>query len=96
MLSFVYLINAGIAAVALRIVVARAKKCWDFGATMYIVHGVATVAYDGFPINWLWWSIYAASMVATILLGEYLCVQMEMADIPINTSEYYPLLCLCQ
>eukprot|EP00892_Ulva_mutabilis_P008490 jgi/Ulvmu1/6012/UM026_0138.1 len=86
MLSFAFLINACAAAVALRFIVARAKKCWDFGATIYILHMLLTALYDGFPLNWLWWSIMVASMVATILLGEYFCVQFEMADIPISAG----------
>lgn len=90
MLSITYLINSCLAAVAMRVVVARAKKCWDFGATIYIVHGLATMIYEGFTVNWAWWSIFAACMVATILLGEYLCVQLEMADIPVNTSKFIP------
>lgn len=88
MLSCAYLVNSVAAAAALRFIVARAKKCWDFGATMYILHALATVLFDGFPINWVWWSIMTACMVATILLGEYLCVQFEMADIPIIAGEF--------
>lgn len=90
MLSCAYLVNSCAAAVALRYVVARAKKCWDFGGTIYIIHGIATMLYEGINVHWPWWSILAASMVSTILLGEYLCVRLEMADIPMHSSVALP------
>jgi hypothetical protein len=83
-LGLAYVVNAFVAAVALRFVVARAKKCWDFGATMYILHIVACWAFNGFPMNMLWWTVIAACSGITILFGEFLCVRFEMADIPLG------------
>jgi hypothetical protein len=94
MLGMAYLVNSCISAVAMRLVVARAKKCWDFGATIYILHFLLTWVVDGFPKHTMWWLLMAACMVSTVLLGEYLCVQFEMMDIPITTLGMHPTLAL--
>lgn len=78
------LFNACLCALALRLVVARTKRCWDFGATVYIVHLAVASALRGFPFSWLWWMLVATCAIVTVLLGELLCARFEMADIPVQ------------
>ena len=78
-----FLLNATLSATAMRVVVARAKKCWDFGLTMYIIHLAAVSAWSGFPLRWFWWVLQISCATVTVLLGEFLCVRFEMAEIPI-------------
>lgn len=84
MMALGYIVNACLSAVAIRFVVARAKKCWDFGATIYILHLAFTWLVDGFPQRPLWWVLMGACTAITVLLGEFLCIQFEMADIPLT------------
>ena len=84
MTGLAYIVNACLSAVAMRFVVARAKKCWDFGATIYICHFGFTWLIDGLPQRTLWWALMGGCTAVTVLLGEFLCVQFEMADIPLT------------
>lgn len=84
MTGLAYIVNACLSAVAIRFVVARAKKCWDFGATIYIFHFGFTWLVGGFPQRALWWALMGGCTAITVLLGEFLCVQFEMADIPLT------------
>ena len=86
MVCLAYIVTAIVCAVGIRIVVARAKKCWDFGATIYILHLVASSTLVKFPLRWFWWALLLTCAAVTILLGELLCVRYEMADIPINSA----------
>ena len=86
-----FLINSVVCAVALRFVVSRAKKCLDFGSTMYIIHMFWCWAYKSFPTGYVWWAVMATCLAITVLLGEYLCVQLEMADIPLAGAKQLPL-----
>ena len=58
------------------------KKKQDFSFTLFVVHLVIVCAYDGFPATWDWWIVHICSMIAMVLLGEYLCARREMEDIP--------------
>jgi len=64
------------------IIVEKSKKCLDFSFTLFVVHLVIVCAYDGFPATWDWWIVHICSMIAMVLLGEYLCARREMEDIP--------------
>jgi Integral membrane protein S linking to the trans Golgi network len=84
MVCLSFLCNACLCAVGLRFVVARTKKCWDFGATMYIFHAIVASVYSGFPFSWMWWALMATCAIVTVLLGELLCARYEMAEIPVQ------------
>eukprot|EP00121_Abeoforma_whisleri_P000764 Awhi_evm1s677 len=74
--------NAFSSAVALRYVVARGKLCLDFTCTMYGFHLLISLWYDGWhPL--FWWIINIICVVITVVLGEYICMQHELQDIPI-------------
>lgn len=84
LLCLCFVLAACAAAVGLRFVVMRAKRCWDYGSTIYIVHLAACCAWSGFPFGWMWWALQGTCLAVTILLGELLCVRLEMADIPLG------------
>jgi len=81
---FSFMATSIIGAVALMVVVERAKKCLDFAATMHIIHLMVCMFYSGFPTNWLWWLLMLATMIVTAVLGEYLCWRREMREIPLT------------
>lgn len=83
----VWLSNAGTAAtiaVAIALIVERAKKCLDFSFTAYFIHFVACSAYAGLPRQWQWWAVNIACLVATALTSEAICARRELRDIPIG------------
>lgn len=73
------------AAIALRVVVERAKKCLDFAVTLYMLHLAVVSFYSGFPRDFQWWLVNGASLTLTAVMGEWLCIQKEMQDIPISS-----------
>ena len=64
-------------------VVERARKCLDFGATLYVLHFFVCCMHAGFPLHWEWWAANIAAMVFSVVLGEYVCARNEMRDITI-------------
>jgi len=67
-------------------IVERARKCVDFTFTLYFTHVVLCTLYDGFPLSWEWWVVNVFGSVAMASLGEFLCAQREMEDIPLYSS----------
>lgn len=66
----------------------RSKKCVDFTATLYILHVVFCVSYDGaIPFLWEWWLPLIVSSVICASLGEFLCSRAEMEDIPLYVRD---------
>ena len=78
-------LNSLIGGCILCIVVERAKKCLDFAATVHIFHLCGCTLYEGFPDSWEWWTINLVSLTVMALLGEYLCMRREMAEIPLDS-----------
>lgn len=68
---------------ALYVVVERAKKCLDFGTTLYGWHILLCIMYDGMPSSWEWWTCTIVACIVTIVVGEYACARREMRDITI-------------
>ncbi|KAF0693420.1 Aste57867_15620 [Aphanomyces stellatus] len=62
--------------------VERAKKCLDFGLTLYFIDFLVCCFYEGFPSSWSWWVVRAISLAITVVLGEYLCSLRELEEIP--------------
>ena len=73
-------------AVAVAALVERAKKCLDFASTAYAVHLAACCAVAGFPRGGGWWLVNAAGFAAAALSSELVCLQREMADIPLGQA----------
>mmetsp|Transcript_32279 Transcript_32279/g.75912 ORF Transcript_32279/g.75912 Transcript_32279/m.75912 type:complete len:161 (-) Transcript_32279:229-711(-) len=79
----VFVSYAGIGSFLMAIIVEKSKKCLDFSVTLFVVHLLIVCVYDGFPSTWDWWIVHVISVVAMVLLGEYLCARREMEDIPL-------------
>lgn len=65
--------------------VKRAKKCLDFAATAYLLHFAAVCAYSGFPLQGAWWLIAGGCLAVAAVLGEWLCMRLELAEIPLGS-----------
>lgn len=83
MVAVATLANALAAAAYLRFIIKRAKKCLDFAATCYLIHLVAVGAYSGLPSQAAWWVVLGSSLAVTAVLGEWLCMRLELAEIPL-------------
>ena len=68
----------------------RAKRCWDYSATVLFLHILLSSAYDAFPTHWDWWIMAVMSFIITTTLGEWLCMRVEMADISVDTILHRP------
>ncbi|ETW03795.1 hypothetical protein H310_05161 [Aphanomyces invadans] len=69
-------------ALFLCVIVERAKKCLDFGLTLYFIDFVICCLYGGLPSSMTWWVVHAVSLGITVVLGEYLCSLRELQEIP--------------
>lgn len=76
-------LGAGVAVAAL---VERAKKCLDFTTTLYGIHFVLCWAVGGFPRSAAWWIVNAAGCAGAAAGSEYVCLQRELADIPLGAA----------
>ena len=74
------------AAVAVAALVERAKKCLDFASTAYALHFAACCVVGGFPRGGGWWLVNAGGFAAAALSSEFVCLQREMADIPLGQA----------
>ncbi|KAG1680597.1 hypothetical protein FOA52_015045 [Chlamydomonas sp. UWO 241] len=78
--------TALLGAVYLMWIVERAKRCLDFASTVYLLHFVFVwAAGRSFPLSLVWWGTNACGLLLMALLGEWLCVRREMADIPLSS-----------
>ncbi|CAK9211511.1 unnamed protein product [Sphagnum troendelagicum] len=81
-----FFVNALAGAGYVFLLVERAKKCLDFTITMYIIHLVFCILYNGLPSSFLWWLVYIVCVVVTSLLAEWLCIRRELKDIPVRST----------
>mmetsp|Transcript_23783 Transcript_23783/g.93571 ORF Transcript_23783/g.93571 Transcript_23783/m.93571 type:complete len:166 (-) Transcript_23783:184-681(-) len=65
-------------------IIGRAKKCLDFAGTLFLIHFLLCWVYYGFPARFLWWLVNATSMGAATLLSEFLCLRLELREIPLS------------
>ncbi|XP_071733955.1 uncharacterized protein [Rutidosis leptorrhynchoides] len=64
--------------------VERAKKCLDHAATVYIIHLSICVLYGGWPSSITWWIVNGTGLAVMTWLGERLCINRELQEIPIS------------
>eukprot|EP00245_Coleochaete_scutata_P000304 TRINITY_DN10373_c1_g1_i1.p1 TRINITY_DN10373_c1_g1~~TRINITY_DN10373_c1_g1_i1.p1 ORF type:complete len:162 (-),score=29.24 TRINITY_DN10373_c1_g1_i1:861-1346(-) len=76
--------NALFGAGYLMLLIERAKKCLDFTCTMYIIHLLFCLVYNGLPSNVTWWSVQGICLAVMVLLGEWLCMRREQLEIPVR------------
>ena len=67
------------------IIVEKSKKVLDFSLTLFMIHFMACVLYNGMPATWDWWIIHVLGTIMMVLMGEYLCSKRELDDIPLLT-----------
>lgn len=65
------------------VVIGRAKKCLDFTATVYFVHLVNCTVVSGVPSGVTWWALTTCSIIIMAMIGECLCFQRELREIPL-------------
>eukprot|EP00927_Polykrikos_kofoidii_P077501 TRINITY_DN74439_c0_g1_i1.p1 TRINITY_DN74439_c0_g1~~TRINITY_DN74439_c0_g1_i1.p1 ORF type:complete len:165 (+),score=25.57 TRINITY_DN74439_c0_g1_i1:128-622(+) len=85
-LTICELFTALVMAVTLPFVVERAKKCLDFVATYHIFHFVASCFFSGNASTLHWWIISFVALLIAVLLGEFLCMQVETKAIKLTTK----------
>eukprot|EP00879_Flechtneria_rotunda_P011595 GHRR01012111.1.p1 GENE.GHRR01012111.1~~GHRR01012111.1.p1 ORF type:complete len:279 (+),score=77.62 GHRR01012111.1:492-1328(+) len=83
-----HIISSVAAAAILAWIVERAKRCLDFGATLYIWHLIFVCWYSGWPGSLAWWIANSVGFVTTVLLGEWFCVRRELQDIPLSLHKW--------
>ncbi|ETV72659.1 hypothetical protein, variant [Aphanomyces astaci] len=57
-------------ALFLCVIVERAKKCLDFGLTLYFIDFVFCCLYGGVPSSLSWWAVHVISLGITVVLGR--------------------------
>mmetsp|Transcript_36001 Transcript_36001/g.101958 ORF Transcript_36001/g.101958 Transcript_36001/m.101958 type:complete len:227 (-) Transcript_36001:132-812(-) len=78
------ILNSFLCSAYLMVLVGRAKKCLDFASTLYIWHAIFTMWVSGLPRSVVWWVVFITNMAITSLLGEWVCLQFEMREIPLS------------
>jgi len=81
--NFAVVLSCLCGSVLLAIIVEKSKKCLDFCVTLFLIHLLVCTLYNGIPATWDWWIIHIFSTIAMILLGEYVCSQRELDEIPL-------------
>ncbi|KAI9911385.1 hypothetical protein PsorP6_008780 [Peronosclerospora sorghi] len=89
---FAIIATSFVSALCLMLFVERAKKCLDFGVTLYFIDFLVQCFYSvrplllanemEFPKMWDWWLVHLVALCVTVLLGEYLCSRRELEEIP--------------
>eukprot|EP00160_Parvularia_atlantis_P001064 Unigene10862_Nuclearia_a/m.33193 Unigene10862_Nuclearia_a/g.33193 ORF Unigene10862_Nuclearia_a/g.33193 Unigene10862_Nuclearia_a/m.33193 type:complete len:174 (+) Unigene10862_Nuclearia_a:74-595(+) len=82
-----FVLAAAACAGTLLVLVARAKLCFDFAATLHLVHFVACLCFAGFPTSVMWWALAATSLGLMYGCGEYLCLQRELLPITLSGKD---------
>jgi hypothetical protein len=76
------LLSSVLGSILLAIIVEKAKKCLDFTVTLFLIHLLLCIMYDGVPSTWDWWIVTIMGTIIMTLLGEHLCAKKELDDIP--------------
>lgn len=66
------------------LIVERAKKCFDYGSTLYLLHFIITWCINSFPLSLLWWGFHLGYMVVVVLGSEYFCMKIEQREIALT------------
>ena len=86
MVFAIWVTSVAVAAL-LAFTVERAKKCLDFGVTVFILHLLATTIVNAVPRTATWWAVYGSATAAAVVLGEVLCMRVETQDIKIEKKK---------
>ena len=78
------LLNSFFNIASLIYVVERAKKCLDYGGTVYFLHVIFCAFFKGLPTCWQWWLCNFLALIIAVVVGEYLCATRELREIPMT------------
>ncbi len=73
------IIDAGL----LCLIIAKANRCLDFTATVFIIHLFVCSFYGGIPMSWQWWVSNLIAAITMVVGGEYLCSVYELRELPL-------------
>lgn len=74
-------------ALSLWYIVKRTKQCLDFTLTVHLIHFIVCCIYNArAPTSISWWLTNTVVIVIMTVLGEFLCMRTEMAEIPLGGS----------
>ncbi|KAK8792529.1 hypothetical protein WA588_005024 [Blastocystis sp. NMH] len=59
----------------------RAKKCFDFCSTIFIIHLIVCICFYGIPLNLYWWGTMIICMIGMTLLAENVSSRRELKEI---------------
>lgn len=80
-----FALNSLTCAFGLRFIVQRTKQCLDFAATVLLIHFICCWSYNGrVPHNVYWWGTNIVSLILMTVIGEFLCLRLEMKAIPVS------------
>ena len=83
-LIFALLIGFICGSVLISCTIQKAKKCLDYGCTILILHYFCTIWHlHSLPSNLTWYTSLFIGGIGMVLLAEYLCVKIEMQEIPL-------------
>ena len=72
----------------LAVVVRRARRSLDFTATFYLIHFVSClVVGKQFPVSLSWWIAVIAGGGVMAIVGEQVCMAIEMRDITFGVNQ---------
>lgn len=63
------------------IIVEKSKKVLDFSLTLFMIHFMACVFYNGVPGTWDWWIIHVLGTIMMVLMGgTFSCARRFFLD----------------
>ncbi len=81
---FAFLFTLPLVAVAVFLIVGRAKKCLDFCCTLYGFHFLFCWSIESWPHRWEFWIFHIFCLICLTLASEFLCIRQELKWIPIG------------
>ncbi|NXX56668.1 SYS1 protein, partial [Scopus umbretta] len=82
-----FILNALTCALGLLYFIRRGKQCLDFTVTVHFFHLLGCWVYNShFPSTLTWWLVHIVCIALMAAIGEYLCMRIELREIPLNSA----------
>ncbi|KAI1233329.1 hypothetical protein IHE44_0004499 [Lamprotornis superbus] len=82
-----FILNALTCALGLLYFIRRGKQCLDFTVTVHFFHLLGCWIYNSrFPSTLTWWLVHIVCTALMAAIGEYLCMRIELREIPLNSA----------
>ncbi|XP_009280456.1 PREDICTED: protein SYS1 homolog [Aptenodytes forsteri] len=82
-----FILNALTCALGLLYFIRRGKQCLDFTVTVHFFHLLGCWIYNShFPLTMTWWLVHIVCTALMAAIGEYLCMRIELREIPLNSA----------